>query len=446
MNFNNKPLYFSTAILIIVLILGSLQSYFIANIFALISCFFLLSYDKKAIIALYIILLPTNGLFSTENNLLGLLSPVTISQLFAFIVLISWYVNRRLSPLARISILIIIGLFLFNVIYDFKNAYFNIYDLTFDIAIKRFIKNLFRFSTLFLLVKLLDRGFLINVSIKALHIGIVFLILSSIFTEQFSDLGFLTTDASEEIDIRTAIVRRSGFFAFGDVNSLGGMLASYAGFLILWYNKQKGTTLFLILFLITLIGILYTGSRTALAGLVFVILATTLISWPNSNSFFNFRIVVGALVLVAVIFFIFPSQIELFLSRFEEAEQQFDISHEGTRVYKWIVHLEHLAQNPDIWLLGTNKVLMLDLGGGFTQARVPHNFYLTIAFQTGFFLLFFFVYIWFKLSVIIKNNTRLIIIAVPIFFISFYVSDWGYFQYFALFLPIVGAHFKDTYP
>lgn len=438
---NNYTFLPAILLLTAVLVLGAGKLYVIANILFFIGCLLFYISNPSLLIFLFIVILPTNGFFSTENNLLGFFGPVTISEVFAFIVLLNNYVKVPLSKFTKISLLFIIALFTFNLIYDFRNAYFGIYDLNFDLAIKRLFKHFFRFGTLFLLVKSLDRKLFLNITFSAVHTGVILLILSSIFSNQLAQMGFQTTDASEELSSLLTIERKSGFFAFGDVNSLGGFLTCYFGFLLVWFSWTKRFWLFFILLIFTIIGILYTGSRTAIISLAFITLIYFFIRIPNRkfnqiNKWKIILIVTSAFLFVA---FFFQTDVSAVLFRFSESNSELDATFAGSRLYKWLFYLTYLIKTPESWLLGTREELWVQLGKEYWETRVPHNFYITIWFHSGIPLLIFFFYIWYKvINISIRYNT-FILISLPIIAISFYVSDWGYFLYFVLFITLLGT-------
>jgi|GEM_PF-6882093 len=426
-------------LLALTLITGALKLYILANLIILISCCFFYLTNKQHIIFLFIVLLPTNGFFSTEHNILGLLSPTTISQLFALIVLFPEFRKEKTSGVSKIAAMFVLALFLFNVYYDFKNAYFSIYESNFEMAFKRLIKYIFRFGSIYLLIKAIDKKHFTELTLTAIHVGVILLVLSSVFTTQLADLGFLTTDASESTESNSSIIRTSGFFAFGDVNSLGGMLSCYLGFLLVLVPHSNKTGLLTTLMGISVIGLIYTGSRTAIAGFSIVLVFFLLTQFPRLKTNKKFKWIIIMPTGMLLLFYIFQDNFLLVLSRFTEANSETDASHTGSRIYKWAVYLEYIWNNPGVWLRGTSEELWLNLGFAYWQTRVPHNFYITVLFQCGTLLLMFFLYLWYKLVRIALKQTDLFLILIPIFAISFYVSDWGYFQYFVIYLPLVNV-------
>jgi O-antigen ligase len=427
------------ALLSVTLLTGALHLYIVANLIILISCCLFYITNKQHIIFLFVVLLPTNGFFSTEHNIAGLLS-----QLFALIVLFPEFRKIKTSGISRIAEMFVLALFIFNVYYDFKNAYYDIYDLDYEIAVKRLIKYSFRFGSIYLLIKAIDKKYFAEITTEAIHIGVVLLILSSIFTVQLSDLGFLTTDASESTDTNASIVRASGFFAFGDVNSFGGMLSSYLGFLLILISRAKKTNALTVLLGFSLIGLIYTGSRTAITGFAVVFILFLFTQFPRIETLKKLKWIIVLPGVIMLVFYFFQENILLVLSRFTEAGNEVDSSHTGSRIYKWGIYLDYIWNNPLVWLVGTKEELMLNLGIGFWQARVPHNFYITTFFQCGALLLIFFLYLWYKLIRTSLKQSHFFLVLIPILAISFYVSDWGYFQYFVIYLPLLNSVYGNN--
>jgi len=438
--------YTTLIILLFVLLFGALQMYLFVNITLLLFCSLLLFWKPEVIVSLFVVLLPTNGLYSTEANIMGILGPVTITQLLAFLILFKERRNTSIKTQRHfhIAILFIIFLLLFNVVYEFRNAYYDIYDVTWTAALKRFIKYFFRFGTIYLLICALYKGKYLGVVLNGIHIGVVLLIFSSVFTIQLQDLKFLTTDASEDVAGFFTIERKSGFFGAGDVNSLGGLLATYLGFLlIISYGEVKKTLLFFMLAL-TFIGVIYTGSRTAIISSTLVMILFLFLKNPIRSKGLNKTILLVLLAFsLSTVFFLFNDQTRILMFRFQEAMFETNINNEGSRLFKWLYYLNDIASNPETLVIGTNHELTVIYSSGFKEQRVPHNFYISALFHSGIIILMIGFVAWFKLIRLSLNEKHLLLIALPTFAISFYVSDWGYFQYFVLFLVLVPYILKN---
>lgn len=429
--------------IIVVIFLASVKLYLLANVFLFLSCLFYYKFNPAVIISLAVILFPTNGFYSTEYNVFGLFGPVTITQLFSLVVLGKNFKNKISNEVVRIALLFVIVLFLYNVIYDFRNAFFNIYNLDWDTAIKRLIKHIFRFGTLYCLVIAIGKNNYKDLVINSLHLGILILIFSSVFTNQLSRLGFLVTDASEVLSSFEIINRKSGYFAFGDVNSLGGLLATYFGFIFTLYYFGKLSRSTLILIVPVLFGIIYTGSRTAIISLLLIVIIVLITKYPGNKVEFKY-LYVGLLSFAIIIFSIFlPQQVHLVFERFFTIESHADISNQGSRMYKWLYYLDFIFSNPKTLIIGTHQELYLNLGRNYWQARVPHNFYITVLFHSGIILLLLLFVAWIRTFKIALRHRIFLLIIIPTFLISINVSDWGYFQYFIIFLPIVGENFNS---
>lgn len=405
-------------------------AFLILNLFFLIICLYAFMVDKNILILYYIILLPTNGLYSTEYNLLRIFNPTTTSQFFCFLAFFPIAKTvKNLNKYQKIAILIIVSIILYTTYTDFKNAYFKIYDMDVDTAIRRIPKTFFRYGTLIVLIMIVYKAKIKEVIEVSLKTGVVFLVITALLTNILIRYGFEAVSASE---LSSGYIERySGFFGIGDVNSLGGFLViTISYYLIKIKNKENIVSSFIVI-IIAIAGIFYTASRTAFSGLIFVSGYYLLLNKNMLKSTALFA------VLFLVIILVFDKQLEDILWRFTFSGSEMDVIHKGSRIWKWLEYIDYMTNYGYTFIHGTTKEFWLDFGRGFQQRRVAHNLYITMVFQAGIIPLSILILSYIKIIKLSLSNHWVTMLFTPLLFISMYISEHGYIHYFLFYLPLI---------
>jgi len=444
--FNTSYLYLFLAFLVVGFTLVQIERFDIINIIIILICLYSYSQAPYFLIFLTIVLLPTNGIYGTEYNFLGMFSPLTTTQFFSVLYLFNNYkrlykqktnivFTKEFFSIRKIAISIILSIAIYMIYSDLKNGIMNIYDVDSFLAFKRLIKSILRFGFIILLIKLIH-----NIKIKSIiefsiSVGIVFLITSALLSEQLINYNLMAVNANEELE-SGVIFRFSGFFGWGDVNSLGGLLSIYLAFLAIKLKYTKNNLNQYLMMVFVLIGIVFTGSRTAITSIAVVLAIALLIERKLTFSLKNY-IIGGIVMLILLSIPIIRNSIELIIDRFQYAESELDIKHSGSRIAKWLMYYQFMTEYQYIFVIGTYQEYWLNMGDGFVQRRVPHNLYIWMLFQAGIIPVYMIINSLIKLT---KNSFKtrdFLYVIIPFIFISSYVSEFGYAFYFVLILPLI---------
>jgi len=426
-----RPIIVFILFIVFSIVFSSAGDFVLLNVFFIIICSVFLFFDKNLLILFYIVLLPTNGLYSTEHNILGLFSPLTTVNLFTFFALYS-EAKKNYKPIneyQKIAILIILSIIIYTTYSEFKNAYYDIYDMNYDTAIRRVPKTIFRYGTLILLIITIYNGKIFKTVDLSIKIGAIFLVVSTIFTNTLIDMGFEAMAKSEFISGN--IDRNSGFFGWGDANSLAGFLVILTAYFLVKYKFGNAEYFDYAAIVFCIVGIFVAGSRTAFVGLFFVGIYFLLAGQGKVKSL----LIISFLLLFVLI--LLEQQLNDLLFRFTLAGRELDVTDKSSRVWKWLEYIYYMYENKSTLIFGTTQDFWLNFGRGFYQRRVAHNLYITIVFQAGFLPLVILLYSYFKTIALLKINHWLLLLFIPMFMISFYVSDYGYLHYYVICLPLL---------
>jgi len=441
-------LYIFVYLLIILLgFLFALEDQFaIINLMLLLVCLCAYFVEPLFIIFLAVIFLPTNGIYGTEYNLLGVLSPLTTTQLFAFLYLIQNYQNlkkrcRRYNSsdfkgIQKISLYIVTAVAIFMIYSDLKNGLYNIYDIDIFLAFKRFIKSIFRFGLVILLIRLITNSKIYKTIDLSIAVSVVFLVVTALFSEQLIDYNLMAVNANELL-VTGTVKRYSGFFGWGDVNSFGGLLVIYFAYLLIGLKYAETGKIKLFLIFIVLVGIIYTGSRTALLGLAAILVLALFLEKIPVKLLYIISIVLFCLIIATIP--VLKNAFLLVLQRFDYAytSSELDIHHKGSRIAKWIMYFDYMSKYPHIYFFGTDQEYWLNMGYCL-QRRVPHNVYIWMLFQSGIVPVSILLISLAKLSKMAVKNIDYWYCLLPFLCISSFVSDiLGYVFYFAMMLPVI---------
>jgi O-antigen ligase len=160
-----------------------------------------------------------------------------------------------------------------------------------------------------------------------------------------------------------SVIRASGFFGNGDVNSMGVFFVMLIGFFLsrLEKNSLKFSILVISYLLLALVGIFFSGSRTTLIALASILLIYLLR---------NFRNIRGYQVILLMVLIIGPSfsLVVPALSRFTEQ----DAYGTSSRLYKWDFYYQYFMDNPRVFLFGSSEVITPYLN----KYKAAHNLFI----------------------------------------------------------------------
>lgn len=202
---------------------------------------------------------------------------------------------------------------------------------------------------------------------KMIFYAAAFIALSAIFITQFEQLGFETRNYISE----DAELGRKAGLSIINVNELGALLVIVLGALSnIFLLKKINFFEFLILAILINIGILFTGSRTALFLMILVwvlLLIEKRLLLKKSN-------IIPIVTIILVSYFIFTLFGQIVTNRLQLYE---DVEYIGlgVRIEYWKMYWNDMIQNPHYFLIGNTSPS--------TYFRYAHNYYITLLFQSG---------------------------------------------------------------
>ncbi len=332
--------------------------------------FGLLIFNKKLLIALYIILLPTDGIFLQEHNVAGVLNINVVVNFFTTISLLPELLKKyKLSSFQKIPNYVLVVIFLYLIYFNFKNVYFDL--MTMNKAVNRLIYYIVEYLPLILIIRLIRKEEMAETVKSSIYFSAIFLTISALLSSYLGLLGF-KIGAEEGLEIST-LNRYGGLFGKGDENSFGIFSAMIVGFVLSIVEKRKVNFYEVFVLIFAFLGVLLSGSRAAIISLVIVALYYMLRNLSSSRTYLIF-FVIGVLSL-----FLAP-QIENVLLRFDSFSSQLETDTSSNRIGKWIMYLNHMIENPSIFLYGNERIFSLT---SYEEVRAAHNFYVQMIFNAG---------------------------------------------------------------
>ena len=384
----------------------------------------LMIYKSELIIAFYIIILPTAGVVSTEDNIFEIFG---IDE-FINLLIIGYFIFKNLPKykqnvdqkfaISLLFIMIFIGLFT-----NFKNAYFDIYDIDSITAFKRIFFMLLKFFPLLLIIKHI-RNYTIRKNVYiGLYLSGVVIVVSQIFNTHLKSIGLITFDDSEFVGLAQNIsqVNRVTGFYNGDPNSVGAYLLMLIGFILFKIENKHQTKLLYPLVLFFLFGILMTASRT-----IFVAFGMILLLFLYNNKSKKYSVQILFYLIVVLLFmsdFIFNQ-----FSRFHNAHYQVDTNLEGNRIMKWVYYISFLLDSPLYFLTGSQSEI---------DNRAAHNVYIQTLFNVGLFPLILLISRFYRsIKLLIKINIRSLYFLIPFICITMFVGELKEFPLYTILIVL----------
>ena len=381
-------------------------------------------YKSEIIIALYLIVLPTAGVVSSEYNVLEVFG---IDE-FINLIIIGFFIyknfpNYKKTIDQKIAISLILLMILITIYTNFKNVFFDIYSIDSITAFKRVIFISLKYYPLLLIIKHI-RNYQIRKNVYlGLYLSGIVIVISQFFNEHFSLIGLVTFDDSEFAGLAENIsqVNRVTGFYNGDPNSAGAYLLMIIGFIFVKIENKHQLKLLYSLVIFFLIGILMTASRTIFVSFAMILV---LFLFNNKSSRVSWQV-----LLYLIIALLFMSDFLLNqISRFHNAHYQVDTNVDGNRIMKWVFYLNFLIESPSYLLTGSQSEI---------DNRAAHNIYVQTLFNVGVIPLILFISkIYKSFLILIKHSSKSLYFIIPFFSITMFVGELKEIPLLALLLVL----------
>jgi hypothetical protein len=398
--------------------------------------------DKKfLLVTLYVIYVPTNGLINRTDFIVGLLGIQQILSLLVFASLLRIKVSSRsATDMQKIAGSLLILLLTYVCYTYFKNAYFGLLDTSWSEAVKKSINAWILYGPLVLLIRKsvndTMKGWLAVGSFLGVLNQAIFCFLSPFLPQ----LGFYSqgTEAFFSSGADSEVSRYVGIMGNGDSNTLGVFFVVAVGFYLSRAASFNRSLMIKLLCGICILAIALTASRSAFLTLIIV----GMIFLVNGGSKkVRFQLVLGALLIAVISSPLWDS----LLSRLTSAgAEQLSTDTSGNRIGKWLLYFQHFIDNPMTFVRGSSKTLYIGFNDIFLAA---HNFYIQVVYNAGLGFLFLFLLQYFKLFKWMLHKAsvhNLIYIVLPFLAITLFVSDYGIFMYFCVFLALNTTKFATA--
>lgn len=390
--------------------------------------------DKKLLlISLYLIYVPTNGLIDRSDFLGGILGIQQILGVLAFAVLPKFRVIQKPSPkLQRLASDLLLVLLLYLSYTFFKNAFFGLFETSFADAVKKVLNLILLYGPLLLILRKCTADIIKGWVVIAAFLGVLNQVLYCYLSPYLPDLGFysLGTEAFFSRTDVEGVGRFVGVMGNGDSNSLGVFFVLAIGFFLSHPRSFNRSSLIKGLAALCVVAIALTGSRTAFLSLVIIVILF-LIKGGSSKARLQFML--GAIVVIAVSS---PLWDTLLLRLSDASTEQLTADTSSNRIGKWLLYFKHIVERPLTLIRGSSETILIGFNNIFIAA---HNFYIQVVYNAGLGFLTLFIYQFFLLARIIAksaSNNPLVYIALPFFAITNFVSDYGIFIYFCLYVAL----------
>lgn len=403
---------------------------------------FLAATGSKYFVFLFIFFIPTNDIFLTEDfimSFIGIKQIIGVSMLVYYAVRKKYIdramqqsCNRATRDMVNLLVKMIYLMMAYWIYRNFKDAYFGLLEMDYT---KAALKSVNSFLFLFglipfikILLSLKGESFILN----SLYFAVLNMLLFSFLSPYLPALGLKSIGTEiTEFDISN-YQRYAGIVPDGDSNTLGVFFVMTALFFLMFSKKFRNWQLLSVLsgsfFIVAL-----SGSRTAF---ITLLLGVVLYMMYSRNKTLKLRLI---LLLPLIVALAMPFLSMLF-DRLSLSNEQFDTNTESNRIGKWLLYIEFFLQNPVTFITGAQTELLIGWGNIFYAA---HNVYITMVYFSGLLFPGIFLIIQYK---ILKSCYRLrmlpdlLLIYMPFFFLTMFVSDlgilYGFVLYFAFFIRL----------
>ena len=398
--------------------------------------------DKKfLLVVLYLVYVPTNGLINRDEFLLGVLGIQQILSLLVFASLIRVKVSSRsITDLQKLASSLLLILLAYVSYTYFKNAMYGLVETSWSDAVKKSINAWILYGPLVLLIRRSAsdtiKGWLAVGTFLGVFNQAVFCFLSPFLPQ----LGFysLGTEAFFSSGSDGDVSRYVGVMGNGDSNSLGVFFVIAIGFYLSRAASFNRSLAIKLLCGLCVLAIALTASRTAFLSLIIV---GMIFLFKGGSKKVRIQLIFGSLLIAAISS---PLWDTLMVRLTGAGAEQLSTDTSSNRIGKWLLYFQHFIDNPTTFIWGSSKTLFI----GFNEIFiVAHNFYIQVVYNAGLVFLFLFLNQLIKLFKLILNKIsvyNLIYIVVPFLAITLFVSDYGIFMYFCVFLALNTTKFTSA--
>lgn len=423
-------LYLAVAVLGFVLVV--INAKLLPIFFLLLGTALFLLNKKMLLLVLYIVYLPTNGLINREDFLMGILGIQQILGLLAFVSLANIRSTSEWTDFQKIASRLMTVLIAYMLYTFLKNAFFGLMGENWVDAIKKVLNAIVLFGPLLLVLKKCSSNTFKGWIAMALFWGVLNQALFCFLSPFLPELGFYSqgTEAffiSSEIE---NVSRYVGVMGNGDSNTLGVFFVIAIGFFLSRPCSFSNSNLIKVVSGLCVVAIALTSSRTAFLtlGIIGMLFLT-----KRGSGKVKFQVIMGA-ILIAVI----SSPLwDTLLERLSGAgSQQLNTDTSSNRIGKWLLYFDHFFNHPTTFLYGSSQTIFIGFNEIFLAA---HNFYIQVIYNSGLVFLGLFIRQYFHIFKLMKNDVAMYglgFIMIPFMAITFFVSDFGVFMYFSLFLAL----------
>jgi len=394
-------------------------------------CYF---FNKRLLIPLYIILLPTDGIFLQEYNLAGV---VNINVIINFITLLSLapelFKKYKVTTLQKYANHIVVILLLYLIFWNIKDAYFDL--IAYEKATNRIIYYLVEYLPLFLIIRLLNKPDINELLKSSIYFSLIFLTICAILSPYLASFGF-KIGAEDGMEFST-INRFDGIFGKGDENSFGVFCSMILGFLFANNEKKKINFYEISVLIFSITGVLLSGSRAAVISLLIIVFY-----FLRRSS--DFGITLKIIFVLLVFGVIFAPWIELVLSRFNTLYTQLDFNTSSNRIGKWSIYLNHMLSNPSIFLYGNEATFSLT---SYSGVRAAHNFYIQMLYNLGAIPVTLLITYLFRLYFVIPKNSLYlnpVYYTLPVIMETMTVSAFATLPFFCLIIASNSSYLEKS--
>ncbi|MDB4655338.1 hypothetical protein OAE48_00675 [Flavobacteriales bacterium] len=392
--------------------------------------------DKKMLlVVLYLVYLPTNGLINRDDFLFGVLGIQQILGVLTVISLFSIKSQVALSEFQKVASRLILVLIAYASYTFFKNAVFGLMDSNMLDAAKKIINVFLLFGPLILVLhKCSSNSFKGWVAIS-LFLGTLNQAIFCFLSPFLPNLGFYSqgTDAFFISTKTENISRFVGVMGNGDSNSLGAFFVISIGFFLSRSRAFNQSLLIKVLCALCVVAIALTNSRTAFLSLSII---GMLFLAKSGSGKVKLQFLVGVVLLAIATLPLW----ETLLDRLSGAgSEQLNTDTSSNRIGKWLLYFNHFFSHPTTFIHGSPQTILVGFKDIFLAA---HNFYIQVIYNSGLVFLWLFAAQLLHIFKIMKSNVSiysLSFIMIPFMAITFFVSDFGVFFYFSLFLALNAA-------
>lgn len=397
--------------------------------------------DKKSLlIVLYVIYVPTNGLINRTDFIFSLLGIQQILGILTFISLLRVKVPvGSITKLQKLAVRLMMVLLVYVSYTYLKNAMFGLQDMGWTDAFKKILNVAVLYGPLVLLLRKCGSDSIKGWVLLGAFFGVINQVVYCYLSPFLPGLGFYSqgTEAFFSTGLEDDVSRYVGIMGNGDSNTLGVFFVMSIGFFLSHSASFNRSLIIKVLCGFAAVAIALTASRTAflslgIVGMIFLA--------QDGSKKVRFQLIIGALLIGAV-----SSPLwDTLLTRLSGAgAEQLSTDTSGNRIGKWLLYFQHFVSHPLTFLRGSSEPILIGFNNVFIAA---HNFYIQVIYNAGLGILALFIMQYFNLFKLMFRkipSRNLIYIVFPFLAITIFVSDYGIFMYFCVFLVLYTTRFAE---